>query len=190
MLELIRLRLTFANIVAMTALCVAVGGGIAVGAGSFSNSTITACVGKQRQLLLANANGKCKKGQKKVAWNQQGIQGNPGTAGSQGPAGDAATNLTAYVNSDGTLLGGKGVVSAAKLPFIFPAGSYDVQFDRNVDTCVYSVTMTKTDGVAVLTPGEVAARPRGPSQLSDVMVGTFDSAGTSQDRPFHLAVFC
>ena len=88
MTEAVRSRLTSANVIATAALCLAVGGGgFALGASSAKDPTITACVGRQKQLLLADRNGKCKKGQKKLAWNQRGVQGVQGTSGAQGVPG-------------------------------------------------------------------------------------------------------
>ena len=62
--------------------------GLAVGAavGASSVPKISACVEKDGTMRYL-ASGKCRTGEKLLAWNVQGVQGTPGAAGPQGVAG-------------------------------------------------------------------------------------------------------
>src|SRR3954453_4820800 len=78
-------RLTYANVIATAALGLAVGGGALAIA---DNSTdINACVRKPDvthagAVRIVDAGTVCTAGEHLLTWNQQGIQGEPGPAGS------------------------------------------------------------------------------------------------------------
>jgi hypothetical protein len=64
---------------------------ISLGAVQFAaasgGSTITACANKSTGAMRLLAKGSCKKTERKIAWNQQGIQGPAGPAGAPGLGG-------------------------------------------------------------------------------------------------------
>lgn len=64
-------------------------GGIggAIAATKLSDSTITACANKKTGVLRYAKNGKCRKSERKLQWNQQGPVGATGAQGAAGPAG-------------------------------------------------------------------------------------------------------
>lgn len=97
----------------------------------------------------------------------------------------AASDRWAVLNADGSLVRGKGVASQARLG----TGAYEVIFDREVRSCVYVATI----GIAVTgiipPPGEISVASRGNNR-SGVYIRTWDTAGASADRPFHLFVGC
>jgi hypothetical protein len=94
--EVVRSRLSFANVVASAALFLALGGGAYAATNPFVSprGTIRACVTKGGDArVLVSPNTACRTGETLVRWNQRGqtgAAGTPGTAG--GPAG--ATGAT------------------------------------------------------------------------------------------------
>jgi len=84
-------QFVFNNAVGLVALVVALGGtSYAVTSKRFvgTDGTVHACA-KNRggAVRLVHGNGKCRRGEQKVAWSQTGPQGAPGTAGRDGAAG-------------------------------------------------------------------------------------------------------
>jgi hypothetical protein len=123
--------------------------------------------------------------------NSQPSTSNVAAAGSQSVQSTTLKKvLWAVVNSDGTLARGKGAVSATALGV--GNGLYGVRFDRDVRRCVYTATIGRSaDGVEP--PGEItvallAVPPGQPT--NGVFVTTHNSAGTSENRGFHLALNC
>jgi hypothetical protein len=92
MLGRIRARMTFPTVVSLLALFVALGAGtFAVGAIPGKDGQVTACYAKRGGALRVidgeKKKAKCRKGEKKIAWSQQGPPGIPGAQGTQGPGG-------------------------------------------------------------------------------------------------------
>src|SRR3954451_21003794 len=89
------LRLTYANVVATFCLLALVGGS-AIAATKTSTKTINGCVVKKGkaagQLRILSGKKKCKKTEKKIAWNQKGVAGVGGRAAPNGTAGTNGTN--------------------------------------------------------------------------------------------------
>lgn len=97
------LRFAANNAVGFLALFIALGGVGYAATGGFTSSTarIQACAGSGGTLKLLTGK-KCGKGQKKVAWNQQGVAGAPGATGPSGIAGlngAAVPNATNAINA-------------------------------------------------------------------------------------------
>ncbi|MEU5550597.1 hypothetical protein ABZ738_12555 [Micromonospora sp. NPDC047793] len=91
--------------------------------------------------------------------------------------------LFAVVSANGVLVRGMGAATADRLS----TGMYQVVFDQDVTAagCVGTVGLSGSSGLAPSGQIAVAGRTGIPNA---VFVTTFDSAGASADRPFHLAV--
>ncbi len=92
----------------LLALAAGAGGGYALAASK--TKTITVCADKGTGVLhLKTHGGKCKRGQTRVTWNQQGPQG---VQGFQGPAGQPAApavSVWANVANSGAVVFGQGL---------------------------------------------------------------------------------
>ena len=99
-----------------------------------------------------------------------------------------ARTLWAVVESDGTLVRGHGVVSAASIG----ASQYEVIFNRNVRECAYVATIGSS-GVPMLpfqAPGVIQVARRS-TNVNGVALQTHSVSGTGTFlRSFHLAVHC
>jgi hypothetical protein len=175
----IRQRLTFANVVSVIALFVALSGGTAV-ALSGSNTVQSDDLGPGSQVTAPD-----------VAANA--VNGTDVVNGSIGGADIADFSLTnqdvgvlfAEVNSSGTLANssGGGVTTVS-----YGSGNYDVDFARNVAACTAVATLGPSTG-AILPPGEVSLTDT-PGNAESVSVITWNSDGTSANKPFRLVVVC
>jgi hypothetical protein len=101
-------------------------------------------------------------------------------AGSARQARTATSDRWATVDSDGTWMGGKGVVSAKRLD----EGRYEVIFDRDVSNCVY----VSTFGFGVSGTQVGVARRGGTT--NGVFVRMFHDRGFPIDASFSLFVGC
>jgi hypothetical protein len=105
MLLRFRPRLTFANVVSLLALFVALCGG-ALAAATFvgPDGQIHGCVDGKGHLTLLKAGKKCGKHKSKIAWNQLGPRGLQGLTGSDGKNGsDGTARAYGLVAENGTL---------------------------------------------------------------------------------------
>ena len=93
--------------------------------------------------------------------------------------------LFAEVNSSGTLANssGGGVTTVSH-----GSGNYDVDFARNVAVCTAVATLGPSTG-SILPPGEVSLTDT-PGNAESVSVITWNSDGTSANKPFRLVVVC
>ena len=119
-----------------------------------------------------------------------GPKGATGAAGAQGVKGDPgtpATKLWAVVSSAGTLLRSSGGVTASGSPASFTT----VTFPQPIDTCAYSATIGR-NGSAFSNGGQVEADEFVPNgfSTSQILVRTYDAAGTATAKKFSLVVFC
>lgn len=87
------------NLVSYIAIFLALGGGYAVAAGN--TTTIHGCVVKRTGELLVKA--RCGRGQRRLVWNERGVQG------AQGPQGAPAVKAWAAVGNAGNVFAGQGV---------------------------------------------------------------------------------
>ena len=88
----LRVRLTYANVMATIAAFAAIGGGaFAIGAVPDREGRIKACFvpkGKAKgDVRILVSGSKCRKGEAKVTWNQRGRRGRRGAQGEPGPQG-------------------------------------------------------------------------------------------------------
>jgi hypothetical protein len=98
--------------------------------------------------------------------------------------GASAADFWAVVNTNGDLIGGKGVTSSSRLG----EGGYEVIFVRRVDLCAYEATLARNIG-GLPPAGHVGLSPR-TNKPKGVFVATRDSAGTLADSSFHLFISC
>jgi hypothetical protein len=111
------------NVIAYLALFLAVsaGGGYAIAATGSGGKTLTACANKRTGELFLHSRGRCKRGFRKITWNQQGRTGAQGGQGVQGPAGAPAVSVWGIVADSGGLAAGQGLTSQR-----VSAGTYQI----------------------------------------------------------------
>ncbi|MEO8689444.1 MAG: hypothetical protein ABI611_14685 [Solirubrobacteraceae bacterium] len=114
-----------------------------------------------------------------------GVNGTAGDKGDKGDSGAPATRLWAVINANGTVARGSGIGAGT---FREDTGIYDVFFNRDVSDCAYVGSLGGAD--AGTPPGGTV----GATNLFGAPKGLFviirNSAGSSANLPFHLAVFC
>jgi hypothetical protein len=94
--------------------------------------------------------------------------------------------LWAVVDGNGeAIVRGNGAVSINRSS----AGVYQVRFTRNVRDCAYVASVGLTGAEGNPQPGEIGVVGESAS-VTGVWIQTFNSAGTSADRDFHLIVDC
>lgn len=146
-------------------LVLGVGGGYAYAASK--TKTITVCADKGTGVLHLKTHGRCKRGQTRVSWNQQGPQGAQGPTGQTGAP---AVNVWAQVTNAGTLFSGQGL---------------SVQ---HVSTGTYQVTITAStcaQGSNAPTITVSDTNPPGGQIGGAFPVAWFESTGLNQ----HFMVF-
>ena len=91
-----------ATVIALAALVVATSG-VAIGSFAPKNGKIVACYSKRTGALrLVEEGRKCRKGEQKIAWNQQGKRGLPGRRGPVGDDGfDGLDGFDGFDGADG-----------------------------------------------------------------------------------------
>jgi len=117
MLSRLRVHLTYANVMATIAAFLAIGGGAYAVVGSPpGDETIEGCYRKKGGALrLVKQSQPCRRGERRIVWNQQGPPGARGEAGARGPTGPpGAPNLNAETldghDSSDFVTGGGGAV--------------------------------------------------------------------------------
>jgi hypothetical protein len=198
MLTRLRARLTYANVTATLALFSALGGtsyaaatlsknsvgsaqirANAVGASEIRSRAVSSSEIRDRSISLRDL-------ALSTRTSLRGGTGPAGPAGPTGPAGPAGTAYSAAINS-----GGAKVAGNARDNVNHPGGSneYTVEFARDVSTCVYSATLAAVqNGPTLEQPpaGRITVAAAG----ANVLVKTYDAAGTATPAPFHLLVSC
>jgi Collagen triple helix repeat (20 copies) len=117
-----------------------------------------------------------------------GSTGSPGATGATGPEGprgtpgQSANDLFAAVDSDGTLLKGRGATAAERAD----AGAYRIQFDTDITNCV-SVATAGQDTGSLFEDYHLYTSRTGTTTVN---VQVFDEKNNPFDRPFSLAVIC
>jgi hypothetical protein len=103
---------------------------------------------------------------------------------------DYGQTLWAVVESDGSVLRGRGVLQSFK--FGLAVGSYEIVFTRNIDTCAYTATVwDSVPGRGNEAPaGEVGVKPLSTSPSNGLSISTRTSAGALVDRDYIVVVHC
>jgi hypothetical protein len=162
-------------------LAIGLGGGYAFAASS-SKTTIHGCVSKHTHLLYIQT-GRCRRSQRSITWNQQGLQG---VQGVQGRPGAPATAAWATIGSNGAILSSSGNISAQQTG----VGTYAVQVAT--DVCPNNVASP------VVTPwGPTAsgtfpiASVSGNGRSFTIYTGTVGAGGFAPaDGTFNVSVPC
>jgi hypothetical protein len=195
-------------VVAIVAVLLAAGGAATAATRSVDSKKIVGCADRQTGVLKLQEKGHCAKGERRVAWKQNGSEGPQGPAGTDGADGlDGATGADGadgadgaagapgsalaygHVNPDGTLDGprSKNVTSVTKLSGA-SAGVYCLELGVPVVNVVATLDGNVADGAserpivrASLTSG--AGCPAG----TDVTVRILDETA-SVAKPFFFAL--
>jgi hypothetical protein len=188
----IRSRLTFANVVAVTALFVALGGtGYAaitlprnsvgsaqlrtgaVGSSELKSSAVTSRAIRGRSVQLSDLSVSARASLR-------------GQAGPAGPAGPAGVTLRAAVPSGGSVQRGNAVSAAHQ----GGTNEYRVAFDRDVSGCVATATLATVPtagGADQPVAGRITVTQ---DQPTSVLVRTFAGDGSNAEQPFNVIVAC
>jgi hypothetical protein len=159
------------NVVAYLALFLALGAGGGYAVAATKTNTITVCADKGTGILhLKPHGGRCKRGQTRVSWNQQGPQGPQGV---QGPAGAPAVSVWADVANDGSVLYGQGLAVQH-----LAAGTYQVTI--TAPTCAHA------SNAPVITVSDTY--PPGGQAGTAFPVAWFQAAGDNQQFNVYAGV--
>jgi hypothetical protein len=163
-------QLTFANVIACLALFIALGGASYAAFRLPKNS-----VGAKQLKKGAVTPAKLSVGAKTTMRGATGPKGDPGPQGPKGETGAPATALWAVVNEEGELLHGTALSSQ-----VTGAGTYFVDFGRDVSGCAAVADSQGIPAMAVVSPGT------NPNRLVVLLEGKTSQVLTT----FSLAVFC
>jgi hypothetical protein len=94
------------NVPVYLAVFLALGAGAGYALAASNTKTITVCADKGTGILHLKTRGRCKRGQTRVTWNQQGPQGAEGPAGQPG---SPAVSVWGQVANNGSLAFGEGL---------------------------------------------------------------------------------
>jgi hypothetical protein len=71
-----------------------------------TSKTLVACADRKTGVMRYLTKGKCKNSERRITWNQQGLQGNPGLQGAPGLQGERA--LETFISSANFVVDGNG----------------------------------------------------------------------------------
>jgi hypothetical protein len=174
-----RPRLTYANVAATLALVLASVGGAYAATGS-TPTVIRGCYAKQNgQLRVIAADARCRNGERRLDWNQQGRQGQPGTTGAtgvtgaSGPAGaQGATGLTGASGPAGAQ-GASGLAGPQG-----PPGPGAISVVRTVPLDGAYYTIETIDGVAIQARCHAGVPGDDVNITAAPQTGTLQASGT------------
>ncbi|MBV8217072.1 MAG: hypothetical protein JO325_01300 [Solirubrobacterales bacterium] len=173
----------------LVVLAAGAGGGYALAASK--SKTITVCADKGTGILHLKTRGKCKRGQTRVTWNQQGQQGAQGVQGVAGQPGAPAAAAWAHVLASGAVFAGQGISIQHQ-----GAGSYELTLTAPVCAQQFNAPVVTVDDVppsgqsAGAFPTAWVAAVNGANQF-DVFTGAVVSGSfTATDREFYVVDEC
>jgi hypothetical protein len=192
MLARLRSKLSFANVISLTALFVALGGTgyaamtlphnsvgsaqlrrHAVGQSELKTGAVTSRALHNRSVTLSDISVSARTALR-------------GTTGPQGPAGPAGPTYRAAVPSGGTVQRGNAVSAEHQ----GGTNEYRVTFARDVSTCVATATLAAVPAGAG-TDQPVAGRITvAQDQPTSVLVRTFAADGSPAEQPFNVILAC
>jgi hypothetical protein len=170
-------------------LVLAAGAGAGYAVAASKTTTITVCADKGTGVLHLKTHGRCKHGQTRVTWNQQGPQGVQGPAGQPGAP---AVSVWANVTNAGSVASGQGL-SVQHVS----AGTYKVTITaaacaHGANAPVISVSDTNPPGGEVAGAFPVAwYESTGLNQQFNVFTGVVAGASfTPTDHTFTVMDTC
>jgi hypothetical protein len=184
-------RLTYANVMATSAVFIALGGSAYAAIKLPKNS-----VGSRQIKSNAISSSKVKDGSLKAmdfAAGQlprgvQGLSGPTGPQGSAGKDGASATGLWVNVDTDGKIIDNSGAVAAVTRQ---GAGQYLVEFTRDVNTCARTVYVSGHRNRPVNPAFAGVSTTQQQANTKQLLVSTSPQFGQAlADGPFSLVVFC
>lgn len=186
MIQRIRARLTYANVMATIAVFIALGGTSyaalklprnSVGAEQIKSGAVRSAEIKDRSIRTSDLATSARASLR----GQIGPQGPTGATGPQGPSGPT---YWAVVDSGGGRVRG----NSTQANHNSDTGVYQLHFARDVSVCGAAVTLAKVAGGAVVDPpaGRVTVSPDGDG----ILVRTFDVDGSVRDLPFNVVIAC
>lgn len=193
----LRQRTTFANLTALLALFIALGGtsyaALSLPRNSVGSSQIKSRAVGPSELRTQAVSGRSVRNRSLTVSDiapssraaLRGQQGVPGPQGVQGPPGPTGVTYRAAVNSGGGTPRG----NATGANHDSGTNQYTVFFERSVDACVATATLAAVQNGPVLEqppPGRITVAHSGNS----VIVKTFAADGSPDGQPFNLIVAC
>lgn len=181
-------KTTIVSVALLLAVIAAAGGGYALAASK--TKTITVCADKGTGVLHLKTHGKCKRGQTRVTWNQQGPQGVQGFQGPAGQPGTPAVSVWANVANDGSVVSGQGL-SVQHIA----AGTYQVTITAapcatGSNAPVISVSDTSAPGGQSGTFPVAWYESTGLNQHFMVFTGIVNGSFTPTDHTFSVMDSC
>jgi hypothetical protein len=186
------------NALGALALFLALGGVTYAATGGFvSGGQLRACVNESGTLTLLKSGKRCKRGQKQIAWNQQGEPGARGASGSSGPPGPAgpmgpvgstgpsgqpSNIMWAKIEPEGTIDAGRGVTGVGW----DKRGEYIVTFEKEVTNC--AVVVTQNSDLPTNVANDAIAEERLGSK--NAIVFTIDTLGKEAAARFSIVAIC
>ena len=113
-----------------------------------------------------------------------GTSNSPGVRSSASNGPTVPARVFAVINPDGSLLRGKAVASTQHLS----TGVYDVRFNRNISSCVWTGSIGTGVFGGSTGPSEISVSGRAGTN-NGLFVQTFSGASVA-DLPFHVLVVC
>jgi hypothetical protein len=191
----VRSRLTFANVVSVIALFVALGGtgyaamtlprnsvgstqikSRAVGSSELKSNAVTSRAIKSRSVEVSDLS----------VTARASLRGQTGPAGATGPAGPAGVTLRAAVPSGGSVQRGNALSAA----HVSGTNEYRVAFDRDVSSCVATATLATvptSGGADQPVAGRITVTQ---DNATSVLVRTFAENGSAAEQPFNVILAC
>ena len=180
MIERLRGRITYANVMATIAVFIALGGS-SYAALSLPRNSVGSAQLKREGVRSSDVKNRTLRARDLSPRARRFLRGRQGPAGPAGPPGASAARYFAAVSSSGTLVRGNATSGGSA----GGTGSYVIGFAENVSACAFSATLGTTDGAGTA-PGRITVRDAG----GQVGVQTYDADGNPADLPFHLVVAC
>lgn len=197
MLQRLRPRLTYANIIATFALFLALGGTgwaaaklarnsvgptqirtNAVGPAEIRTGAIRAPELRNGSIGLDELTATAREGLRGPA----GAQGPEGPRGAQGPQGPGAPTLWVAINH-----GGQRVAGHPARYNHYDVGATEIEFNRSVEGCPAQATIARVPGDGDPAPGLISVLP---GRGGIITVLTYNAGGAPSGRSFYLNVYC